>query len=186
MITKTIQIDKEGVYHLTPSYQELADFETEFWLEFAQTKKSVKQTLIYDNSCVKNPVYLRWLNRLGGLDYWLFSGDHSKYIKVKTDQQYSVFQNDISTANNPIRVLFKSATSSLKCKAIQLDRDDIEGLEHLLTSVHIEMLVSYENGVAKWQTVTLKDKSTKLYRAAATKGELTIEIQLPEIQLQNG
>lgn len=45
-----------------------------YWIiNFASQNDTEQQWMYYDNNCRKNPVYVKWLNKLGGWSYWLFS-----------------------------------------------------------------------------------------------------------------
>lgn len=90
--TYTMTTQDPGVYRFAFSEFTFDASTTEFTF---MLKKSTGEALtetktinLDRSTCGKNPVYLRWLNPIGGFDSWLFTADH--------DSSINVFERDVT------------------------------------------------------------------------------------------
>lgn len=68
-----------------------------------------KKRVLIDQDCKPNPVYLAWLNKLGGWDYWLFSGTQTIGDDIESGGEFNPYVEDIETATQRAEQLSKSS-----------------------------------------------------------------------------
>jgi len=82
------------------------------------------------------PIYLRWKNDLGGIDYWLFDKQNSYSPDVKTINMYERPLQDIKTGDK-LRVTEKEYKKQWICNT-DFERENAEGMKQLLKSECVE------------------------------------------------
>jgi len=106
--------------------------------------------LYVDNS--KEGHYLRWVDNLGQIQYWLFTKGIES-IKTtdggseETDAEYKGM-----AYGRIMRVFDKSRDREIKCAAVNLTRDELEYVKTIVASVDVEMYL--ESGI--WVPVNIK------------------------------
>ena len=118
-------------------------------------KRSVEQ------SC--NTFYVRWLNTLGGWDYWLFEGKIYEGVKVENGNNYESYFDAISSISDFENVTFKNVTPAVLFGSNAIKKNDAEGLKVLPTSPKVYW---YNEEFSKWIGVivepgTFNIRSTK-------------------------
>jgi hypothetical protein len=140
-----------------------------------------KKTIKIDRECKENPVFISWINTLGGREHWLFHKVQTKGIVTSNAGNYEPYISDLSIARGQITDISKNATPLLIVNAT-VDIEDIEGLKTMLYSPCVEMLVS-ENPIM-WQTVRPQVGSFKLYDTTDVRATIQITLELPYIFIQ--
>jgi len=126
-------------------------------------------------------IYLKWLNTLGGWDYFRFG--HDQVISLNTSDGISIDRNvfdwandetiaDTITKNAVKRISFGATVSDLK----------LDGLLGLHKSTHIMLQVGFNP--IKFHTVTLGVGGFEIKRTKANTAELRFQISLPEVNIQ--
>lgn len=178
----------KGVNHINPDLDSdvalgSGDVDSSYGIYFNSARISELKEFYYHNQgCFKNPLYVRWLNTLGGWDYWLFEFDQSHGVKTKTETQVQNYVDDIGLVNSDIEVIEKSALPTIRVGAEGLTRDEAQGLEVLGYSVQVEMYLS----TGSWQAVRIADGTFRVYRTLIHTSTIEFEIVKPNIQIQNG
>jgi len=135
-----------------------------------------KQRVNYVSCTPEKPFQLVWLNRLGGLDTWVFER-HQEYTLDASDMdKFEPVIRYLQIANARQRVLKKEAYVSIKLGYEQLDEQQVIGINEL----HISPLVKVMNGTNE-VVVVVKEGSFMLYDRGESKHDLEFEIIIPKL-----
>jgi hypothetical protein len=126
---------------------------------FAPITINVKRAI--EQSC--NTFFVRWLNTLGGWDYWLFEGKIYEGFKVENGNNYESYFDNISDTKDFENVTFKNVSPAVQVGSNTLTKNEAEGLKVLPTSPKIYW---YNEDLSKWIGVrvepgTFNIRSTK-------------------------
>jgi hypothetical protein len=126
---------------------------------FAPITLNVKRPL--EQSC--NTFYVRWINTLGGWDYWLFENKIYEALNVENGNNYESYFDNISDTKDFENVTFKNVSPAVQVGSNTLTRNEAEGLKVLPTSPKIYW---YNEELSKWIGVrvepgTFNIRSTK-------------------------
>ena len=141
-----------------------------------------KKTVKVVSECVVNPVFVSWLNTLGGREHWLFSRFQTKGLITQNNGQYETYISDLENSRGQINDISNNAIPLLTVIA-HVDIEDIEGLKTILYSVNCELLIS--QSPLKWQTIRPQKGSFKLYNTNELKSTIEITFELPYINIQS-
>jgi len=100
-----------------------------------------------DNECKDYPVYLTWLNKLGGYSYWLFFKEHTVKTKTKIENPYIKSTQDLENSIATNDITGKSAKHSLLIGA-RVRACDLDGITSLYESPKVQMLTNPDT----WET----------------------------------
>lgn len=120
---------------------------------------NVKRPL--EQSC--NTFYVRWINTLGGWDYWLFENKIYEALNVENGNNYESYFDSISAISDFENVTFKNVSPAVQVGSSTLTKNEAEGLKVLTTSPKIYW---YNEEFEKWigviiQPGTFNIRSTK-------------------------
>lgn len=127
-----------------------------------------------------NPFYVRWLNRDGGVDYFMFGKTQKKTKSLKSVTTYAPFVEDTQSARTNRKIYSMEAEAGIKAGTSLLNRTDYEAIAAMPFSPLIEY---YEEQLDKWIRVAVE----KFDGETDTKGEMfSVEISftLPNINTQ--
>lgn len=139
-----------------------------------------------DSGCKESPVYLAWINTLGGREHWLFH--RVQIIQIDTsDAGFFMKTNEVlETTTGNVFDITANANNVLIVNAL-VDIDDIDGIKTMLYSPCVEMLVNPETWQSqgpKWLNIHVVKGSFKLYQTDQIKSIIEIQLQLPNINIQ--
>lgn len=184
--TKTLKIKQEGVNH---PYTDLL-------------------TVHVYKECPDFPVYLKWLNSLGGWSYWLFGFDQQKSISVGDAVMMQRVVEELSTADSLLETISKSAVPKLVAGANAVSAENIRGLRELFTSPKVYCLMNPNTWASggededgdpvnpwpdayldseiqpRWQVVNIPTGSFPLESTRTGKGDVEVTIQFQELNIQ--
>jgi hypothetical protein len=126
---------------------------------FAPITFNFKRAL--EQSC--NTFYVRWLNTLGGWDYWLFEHKIYEAFNVENGNNYESYFDSISDITDFENVTLKNVSPAVQVGSSTLTKNEAEGLKVLPTSPKIYW---YNEELSKWIGVivepgTFNIRSTK-------------------------
>lgn len=127
-----------------------------------------------------NPFYVRWLNRDGGVDYFMFGKTQKKTKSLKSVTTYAPFVEDTQSARTNRKIYSMEAEAGIKAGTSLLNKTDYEAIAAMPFSPLIEY---YEEQLYKWIRVAVE----KFDGETDTKGEMfSVEISftLPNINTQ--
>lgn len=127
--------------------------------------------------CGRNPVYIRWRNKKGGWDSWLFEGNQIINEDAKTEGEFLNEPDELSTANVRSVITDTKHTKRITCGAT-VSKEDVQGIAGIEASPAIYLLV--DAGSDKW----LRMKSVQRGFQYQTKGataDITVQLEYPEL-----
>lgn len=134
-----------------------------------------------EKPCKGPKVYIKWLNTLGGWDYWLFEKDNITSISTANDIQIDRNVFDWENADTIADLIKKSAAKRINIGAT-VSMDDAAALEGIYTSIKVMMMTSLQP--IKWQTVIVNNGTFETNRAKLAFLTMKFAINLPEINIQ--
>lgn len=164
------------------------EFDNTFDMTFRYSKVGSKNEKIRINIVddYDEGYYLRWINRHGFYCYYLFkSGDEAR--KVTSDGMFmrnNLLSYDMSYGYQGYtgRQQQMSREDTIPLCAPLVDSDTWDMLFDIATSPCVDLFVGYDNGVAKWLSVSITSGSyTKI---KATLQDFVCSIVIPEVPLQ--
>ena len=132
--------------------------------------------------CSDRYVYLKWLNTLGGWEYWRFGKNQTESIVTSNadilDRNVFDWAKDDTIAD----LVKKKAVSRFQIGA-QISNSKIRGVSSLHRSIKVQMLVN-TNPIA-WQTVIVDAGTFEIRKTKYDYTELKFTINLPETNIQH-
>jgi len=126
---------------------------------------------------VENPLYVRWLNRKGGVSYWLFERYQAEKYKAGNTLLREVYVTNTAAAVSNVEEYGKKASHTVTCGAGNLTTAQAAALRRLALSP----IVEYWNGT-RWTGITLES-----FEETAVRGNnrtaLEFTFNLPSINL---
>ena len=145
------------------------------------------KTIKINRECVKNPIFISWLNTYGGREHWLFSGVQTIGLTTSEKGEFEPFVNDLQNSRGQIKTTEIGAVPQLIVNAY-VDIEDVQGLKTILYSSCVEMLMNpneWNSTVAPiWQIIRPKTGSFKIYNTNETHTTIEISFDLPYIYTQ--
>ena len=139
-------------------------------------------TLIPDHSTAEDGTYLRWVNRQGGMSYWLFKNSKLRTTSALRDSFQRYYSGDPSAAvdgifRNPQKASYSEARE-MALGAVGLSLEEYEDLCSLATSPVVERYL----GASKWQRVNVAAGTFErdIRHSTPSLQDLEIIIELPE------
>jgi hypothetical protein len=144
------------------------------------------KTIKVDRDCVGYPVFLSWMNTLGGREHWLFNKVNVKQIDTSEGGSFKVTNQLLENSRGDVFELTNNANNVIIVNSL-VDVEDIEGLKSVLYSPSVEMLSNvdtWQTDGAKWLNVRVNKGSFKLYQSDQIRNIFEIQIELPDINIQ--
>lgn len=172
-----------GTWTVTPSAGQLLSGGTDETQDDAEglttARVSEIKTIIVDQECYNNIIYLRWLNPLGYYDYWLFNSNYLVRDAITDEQTIEKYVEEIGDENSRKKTISKSAQEEISVRAEFLTKQQMEGLRYLLSSIHVQRYIPNDTGFT-WMTVRVKQSVFDIEEAIENKGVLECIILPPE------
>ena len=144
------------------------------------------KTVKNDSGCKQNPVFITWLNTLGGWQNWLFDTTYLEGVATSRSETFEGYIHDMESAEGKTSDIQMNANPSLKVFAI-VPNEDMNGLKTLLYSLSCKMLLNPETWQAdglKWRTVRPQPGSFQVLDARQIETLIEITFDLPYINTQ--
>jgi hypothetical protein len=129
-----------------------------------------------------NYVYVKWINNLGGWDYFRFGFNQVLQLSTQNDTVVNRNVFNWATDNTIADVIKKSGNKKYTFGVNDFEASQISGLEQIATSPKVQMLIR-ENPIY-WQTVIITPGSFNLYETRKGLGNLSFTAQLVDINIQ--
>lgn len=139
------------------------------------------KTIKIDHECKDFPIYLTWLNGLGGYDSWLFFKEHSVSTRTKVSNKYTLNITDLETAIGTNDITGKNIEPQMKIGGRML-AEDMDGIKSLYESPKVMMLMNpdtWETDGATWQRVIVKTGSLLTLKTRTPYLEVKLTLELP-------
>lgn len=136
-------------------------FNMNFDFAFPNTSKIVNETvnIVINNS--KNGLYLRWIDRYGLIQYYLFA-EGTSTVKAKASSDVVRIERTLSglSIGNLERNMEVSNVESRKCCAVNLPKDILEYVKTIINAPIIDLYYGKSNGGTElWLPVNVSDGS---------------------------
>jgi hypothetical protein len=127
-----------------------------------------------------NPFYVRWLNDMGGWEYFMFSFRQNIEKSVENQQYFHPYTRSSETAKGYVRAAWIESAEQITVGAGMLSPTEYEALSKIIYSPQIEY---YNKDLGKWFTLAIED-STIIKDTRDVTGSVEITFNLPSPQLQ--
>lgn len=147
------------------------------WTEAeATTTMGVK---VYKECVPPSPFYVRWLNALGGVDYWMFNRNQEYNPSVSNTDTFDIFTPDIAAAATNRRAYGIKTKNSITVGAEGVS----EGWEVLRGLPFAPIIEWYNEAAQKWINITVA-KYNREIRPELHTHSIEITFDLPNINTQ--
>jgi len=127
-----------------------------------------------------NPFYVRWKNRQGGFDYWMFSHRQFFNLSVSNQETFDPVITDQQTASGFTELLSIEGSEKVKVGAQGLTANECDCISKLIYSPKIEW---FNEVTQSWQNIRI-DKGENEIDTHNALNELEFTFILPTPQLQ--
>lgn len=128
----------------------------------------------------QHPFYVKWINRIGGYDYWMFDCRHTFKRKVKNGEKYTKYTDSIQTATGNKVVFDKEATEIVEASASQLTENEFENVSAILYAPLVQW---YDESREAWIDIIVEGDAAYLYGSPRTDIEFTFTLPTPNLQI---
>lgn len=142
-----------------------------------------KKRIKIDSACRKNPVFVAWINTLGGREYWLFDTIQTEGLTTEKGGTFEPYQIDLENSRGQIFDVSVFAQPHLTVYGI-IDNEDIQGIKSLLYSPRVEILMNPETWEAEgltWQVFRPQQGSFKILNTDEIRSEFELTLDNPYI-----
>lgn len=142
------------------------------------------KTVKYDPSCYKYPLYITWLNTLGGWDYWLFTAKKDYGIEVDDVVlgERNIFQSfpDQFQSETWQEVISLTAQNKITLRSQPMTKEQLVEVSKLVYSKMVQVV---ESETDKY-TIIIDKRSVSLYTDGDKLHFFEVDILLPKIITQ--
>ena len=118
-------------------------------------------------------VYLRWINDLGGIDQWLFTGNETQLIEKSDVVYFEPYIDELADQTENFKALSFDYNETLKIYTT-FDKANAEGFKQLVRSRSIQMLLNDE-----WYSVGVALDNFNVQKTNPY-GKITLQIVTPK------
>lgn len=133
------------------------------------------------------PVYLKWLNKKGGYNYYCFGFRQQVGKKISSLGEFTKSFVDLESQYTTSSFIGKDSEPYLICGAEQLDMNDINLMDSLVDSHSVFLLMNtptWQDDGCLWREVKVDVGDYKMFITKHTLHNFEVKIRLPENQLQ--
>jgi len=133
-----------------------------------------------DPVCVDNAEYFRWLNPLGGFDYWLFHTAQDVTDKTGDEKIFEPYVEDLAVASAREEVISKNTEEEMVLGAQNLTVSQVNGIRYMLRSIKVERYMGLNSdNEHTWQTVRVNTGSFLIQKTDENKSNIQLIVKLP-------
>lgn len=148
------------------------------WIPFDSILQELKVKQIFCTP--NNPFYVRWINQMGGYDYWMFSKRQVFTNKTDNKKTFRPYIYNIKEAQTTTELYKFDVTEQVVVGAEQLKNEYFKPLSKIILSPQIEW---YNESTSKWIRIYVADYDFD-YNTAKSSQDIEITFNLPDKQLQ--
>lgn len=183
----------EGVYRFKPNQPSSGFISLKLQNQTDETYLTEELQIKVSDACPDFPIYLKWINSLGGWSYYLFAFDQSRSLVTGSPEMFAQYVTDYETAQSKLEFVKKTSVERLTLGADSVSLDVLSGLKEILDSPRVEMLMNPdtwetdgddEEPAPLWQTVLVNVGTFALEKTRSGKANIEFSIQLQEKTLQ--
>lgn len=133
-----------------------------------------------DVMCIPDsPLYVRWVNSLGGIDYWMFSYRQLEADSISEREEYTPYTIGVDV-NYLSKTLSLQGDKSIIAGASGINTNEYEAIKDVIYSPKVEY---YNAELDKWIEVMVDDVELSRDTRSSTHS-IEINFKLPQRQLQ--
>lgn len=141
----------------------------------------IHRRMIISRGCVdRNPFYIRWINRFGGIDYWLFEKIQEFEKSIESVSTYEQYIIDTANATENIIQVDLDVSEAVVVGAENLSKNEYEELSRIMYSPFVEW---FDQSKQKWMRI-IPDKGDLKNNTARNRKEIEINFILPKPYVQ--
>lgn len=125
-----------------------------------------------------HPFYVRWVNNLGGWEYFMFACNQKNTKQLSANDTFEPF-GQYRTIYGERSAYYKAATSVVEVSTGAIDRQTLESVAELIFSPLIQL---YDVELSTWIEIQVKDGKPEMMADQPT-GELILSFELPTPQM---
>lgn len=125
-----------------------------------------------------HPFYVRWVNNLGGWEYFMFACNQKNTKQLSANDTFEPF-GQYRTIYGERSAYHKAATSVVEVSTGAIDRQTLESVAELIFSPLIQL---YDVELSTWIEIQVKDGKPEMMADQPT-GELILSFELPTPQM---
>ena len=126
----------------------------------------------------ENPVLVRWLNRLGGIDRWVFEWNQNEAENVDSNELYQENFFDIENQETILNYIRRTGRKQITLQAENIEKQAIQGIRSIAYSNLVQL---YDSKRGVWLTITLQDTLVGAFDTKRNVGDISLTFNLPEI-----
>lgn len=152
------------------------------WIETDADERvtEIKEVDILD--CIpESPMQLMWLNKLGGMDTWVFSRHQEISLDISETDQFEPVIDYLQTSNSRQKSLGKESFTNINLGYEQLTTQQVIGITPILDSPLVYAIVDGSN----WVQVVVKAGTFKVIDTGESRHKLEFDITLPKTFTQS-
>jgi len=141
------------------------------------------KTVKIDHDCKDVPIYLTWINKLGGYSYWLFERFNTETTRTRNVYQYENNILDLENAIGTNEVTSKDISPQLEVGA-KIHISDMDGIRGLFESPKVLMLANPDTWTvdgAKWKRVIVNTGSLVVNETDKRYYDVSFKLDLPMV-----
>lgn len=139
------------------------------------SEKNPQGVCYFVETCVPEfPLYVRWINYLGGYEYHMFHMNKA-WVRSVNPNNYQVAQSYKFDQLRTRATLNMEVTDTVECGENMLSRDDWEFLSSILTSPQISV---YNENLSQWENAVIDSRQSCTWNTRNSRGEVNITLRL--------
>jgi hypothetical protein len=155
-------------------------------LYFTASRVTEEKVITIDSECYEDPIYLCWLNSLGGYSYYLFHRYNEEKTKTTPLTGYERNIEDLETSIGNIDLIGKNTAPEIEFGA-SIHISEMDGIRGLFESPKVMWLKNNETWMAdnpKWQRVIIKTGTQLVYQTKKSYFEVAMSMRIPDRNTQ--
>lgn len=127
---------------------------------------------VHEAEVPAHPFYIRWINHLGGYDYFMFACNHKRKLSLTANEYYEPYGSDGVT-----RSYHKAAKEAVEVSTGIVDKQTLDALARMPLSPDIRW---YKESTREWVPIQIESGDTEIMVEQPT-GELLFSFIVPVI-----
>jgi len=127
-----------------------------------------------------SPFYIRWINKKGGVDYWMFSYNQDITTTLKSSSSYRKFYTDSEAESGSQITYAKETDGTVLAGAEGLTKEEYTALSLISDSPMIQW---YNEEISKWITLTI-DQAENVRSTRSNVNSIELLFTLPRRNTQ--
>lgn len=147
-------------------------------LELVNAAMVVDSIKIKEMTVPAHPFYIRWINNLGGWEYFMFACEQKTTDTLSANDTFEPL-NQHESIYGQRSAFYKAATKTIEVSTGVIDRQTLESISKAIFSPLIQ---KYDEDVQTWVEIQVKDGKPELIASQPT-GEMIFVFELPTPQM---